>query len=97
MPEKLDDSRQSTGNGGELHQVAGGISQVTLDRGISTVLPHAESICEPYRRSNIVGQLPLEIVLNGVVNVSRTDCLVGSVGGIRPAESARNGHNRSSR
>ncbi len=44
---------------------------------LSVVLPHAQGIGDLYGRGNIVGPFPLEVILYRVVDVSRTERLVG--------------------
>ena len=69
-----------------LHQISRSIPQITLYVRVRVVLPHSQRIRELYGRSDIVGRLPLEVVLYGVIDISRPERLDGCIRRVCPGE-----------
>ena len=74
-----------------LHQISRSIPQITLYVRVRVVLPHSQRIRELYGRSDIVGRLPLEVVLYGVIDISRPERLDRCIRRVCPGEGASYG------
>src|SRR6185437_12931452 len=70
-----------------LHQISRSIPQIALHVCVGIVLPHSQGVREFYGRSDIVGCLPLEVILDGMVDVTCTERLDSSIGRVCSGES----------
>ena len=70
-----------------LHRIPCCIPQIALRVCVRIVQPQAKGVREPDGGRDVVGKLPLEIVLHRMINVSRAQRQVWGVGGIRAGES----------